>query len=372
MIAILFTLAIQPFLLAQDDSTITPPVETTTGSPNGEDDDTNSGSSDDTTDPAIEDPVQDISCETAGNTLTLSPTLPNKVRCPANCELDTRIWGTKQYTDDSSICIAAIHDGQLTQEGGEVSVYQGQQSQVFIGSSQNQVTSLMWGAWGGSFQFDANSPSVAPRELSCTTNLASLGAASNEPGVMVEVLCPAGCTNRTVWGTSIYTNDSSICTAAVHSGALPVEGGSIGVFASPGLSSYTGSEQNGVTTLNWRAWPSSFVFAHVFTPNDAKLLACETSAQSLGAGEGSRVNVYCPPGCVQGPEVLGFEVYSDDSSVCRAAIHAGILGSRGGSATIEIQSWVESLASVTQHGITSRSWGEWYRTFAFVSSPDAI
>jgi len=73
--------------------------------------------------------------------------------------------------------------------------------------------------------------------------------------------CPAGGEPHIVWGTDIYTDDSSVCTAAVHLGEITLEdGGSVTIEIADGQDSYDGSERNGVTTSDYAAWPGSFVF----------------------------------------------------------------------------------------------------------------
>jgi LCCL domain len=73
--------------------------------------------------------------------------------------------------------------------------------------------------------------------------------------------CPAGGTPHTVWGTDIYTDDSSVCTAAVHLGEITLEdGGSVTIEMAEGLDSYEGTERNGIETLSYPSWPGSFVF----------------------------------------------------------------------------------------------------------------
>ncbi len=74
--------------------------------------------------------------------------------------------------------------------------------------------------------------------------------------------CPAdGTVDRTVWGTDVYTDDSSVCTAAVHAGLITVEdGGRVVIEIAPGEETYTGSEANGVTSLDYGSWDGSFTF----------------------------------------------------------------------------------------------------------------
>jgi hypothetical protein len=70
--------------------------------------------------------------------------------------------------------------------------------------------------------------------------------------------CPAGCTSVSVWGTDLYTDDSSICGAAVHVGVIGAGGGNVRVIMDAGAQSYKGSVRNGVTSNNWGAWTRSF------------------------------------------------------------------------------------------------------------------
>ena len=71
--------------------------------------------------------------------------------------------------------------------------------------------------------------------------------------------CPAGGPLQRAWGTGEYTDDSSICTAAVHAGKLDmIAGGTITIAMHAGASSYVGSTANGVTTSDYGAWSCGF------------------------------------------------------------------------------------------------------------------
>jgi len=83
------------------------------------------------------------------------------------------------------------------------------------------------------------------------------------------VNCPAEGADLTaglVWGTDIYTDDSSVCVAAVHAGVLTTDGGTIRVNMLEGQESYTGSERNGVTTEDYGSWGGSFSVEAFTTP----------------------------------------------------------------------------------------------------------
>lgn len=80
-------------------------------------------------------------------------------------------------------------------------------------------------------------------------------------GLQVTVKLPRGGTAHPVWGTAVYTDDSSIGTAAVHAGLIDFEtGGTVTIEIRAGQDSYRGSTSNGVTTEDYGSFAGSFVF----------------------------------------------------------------------------------------------------------------
>lgn len=75
--------------------------------------------------------------------------------------------------------------------------------------------------------------------------------------------------------------------------------------------------------------------------------------------QGMAIMVECPSGCAAGSGLVeGTDWYSDTSSVCKAAIHEGVLGNEGGFIQITFQrkdfiNGTYSLVGTTNHGITS-------------------
>src|SRR5262249_12517123 len=68
-----------------------------------------------------------------------------------------------------------------------------------------------------------------------------------------------GSTEGTVWGTDVYTDDSSLATAAVHGGMLgPGQRGTILVRIVGGGEGYEGSERNGVTSRPYGPWDGGY------------------------------------------------------------------------------------------------------------------
>ena len=81
-------------------------------------------------------------------------------------------------------------------------------------------------------------------------------------GSRYAFVCPAaGDPSYSVWGVGPYTDDSSICTAAVHSGVITAaKGGTVTFDVTTGMESYKGSTANGVTTSEYGGWPRQFSF----------------------------------------------------------------------------------------------------------------
>jgi hypothetical protein len=220
--------------------------------------------------------------------------------CPAMGSSGS-VWGTDTYTDDSSLCTAAVQSGLITFAGGNVTVEIRPGQASYVGSTHNNVTSNPFGKFDGSFVLvplkvpncgnlmkDGNETDVdcGGSCQPCQSGLACMVAGdctnnmcSGRCAVMADwstnalayrglvdaripFVCPAAGTAGSVYGTDIYTDDSSVCTAAVHAGKTTLAGGgTVTVEIRVGQSSYTGSTRNGITSSDYAAaWPGSFVF----------------------------------------------------------------------------------------------------------------
>jgi hypothetical protein len=65
--------------------------------------------------------------------------------------------------------------------------------------------------------------------------------------------------NGFIWGTDIYTDDSTVAAAAVHAGVLGIgEKGVVKVTILPGQDGYNSSTRNGLSSGSWGSWTGSF------------------------------------------------------------------------------------------------------------------
>ncbi|KAM5191996.1 uncharacterized protein ACMZJ9_004880 [Mantella aurantiaca] len=297
-------------------------------------------------------------------------------------------------TKDSSICKAAIHDGVLSNEGGLVTVKKTAGQASYTGSTRYGVTTNNYGPWSGSFVFpDASKPPASnpikiptqkpPVQGTCSTTAKDLQESitlkTNQCLLCPRVQCPSDCsdTGKNVWGTGVYTEDSSICKAAIHDGVLSNEGGLVTVKKTAGQASYSGSTRYGVTTKNYGPWSGSFVFPDASKPpasNPTKVPTqkppvqgtCSTTAKVL---QESITLVQCPSDCSDtGKNVWGTGVYTENSSICKAAIHDGVLSNEGGLVTVMKTAGQASYSGSTRYGVTTNKYGPWSGSFVF---PDA-
>lgn len=80
-------------------------------------------------------------------------------------------------------------------------------------------------------------------------------------GEHFSYLCPPNGVNWFIYGTDVYTSDSSVCTAAVHMGLITITaGGVVMIEMRPGLDSYVGSNRNDVHSAQYGPWEASYVF----------------------------------------------------------------------------------------------------------------
>ena len=171
-------------------------------------------------------------------------------------QLRGTVWGDGVYTDDSSLCLAARHAGLIGAEGGPIQATATQGRQGYAAAARNGVQTQSYGAWGGSFVFP-DAPAPGAGVAACPRTAApSVGA----PGVSLTCNCPPEAIIGRVWGTDVYTNDSSVCAAAVHAGRIDRNGGVVTIVGQAGQAQYAGSERNGVRTDGYGAWGGSFQF----------------------------------------------------------------------------------------------------------------
>ncbi len=103
-------------------------------------------------------------------------------------------------------------------------------------------------------------------------------------GERIRVTCPGVCTLHRVWGTDVYSDDSSICAAAQHAGLLTGARKTVTLRVREGRDTYVGSSRNGVESSAWGRWGGSFSFCDGPTPETQCDDAGPNSAVDSGSG----------------------------------------------------------------------------------------
>jgi hypothetical protein len=245
--------------------------------------------------------------------------------CPAidRDMLGTSVWGNRVYTDDSNICLAAIHDGRVTTSGGRITVWTAPGQARYDSATRNGITSWDYSDFEASIRFTPTAPRIKARPGAEAPEAAPAGPGGTPPPAPSGRLeraepvedapratharrskpseaepvdidtpearrvgaaiadCPeignslrgsaapltCGCpaiardmVGTSVWGDKVYTDDSSICLAAIHDGRISLSGGRVTVWAAPGRAVYRSTTRNGITSIAYRDFEGSIRF----------------------------------------------------------------------------------------------------------------
>jgi hypothetical protein len=191
--------------------------------------------------------------------------------------------------------------------------------------------------------------------------------ARGQNGREITFVCPPG-EPASIYGSDVYTDDSSVCTAAVHAGVIDLRGGAITVTIQPGRRKYEGSTRNDVESSGWDTHEGSFTVSKVTARGQVDWT---TTAKGLAGSPIQELTVTCPPG--GSPEsIWGTDIYSDDSSICAAAVHAGVITlAKGGPVTLRAGRAQRSLAASKRNGVESGEYGAYESTFVFAAATAA-
>jgi len=213
--------------------------------------------------------------------------------------------------------------------------------------------------------------SGGPIEAGCSFNAVSI---KREMGDTVQILCPAGCASTgATWGSDVYTGDSAICRAAIHAGAAPASGGLVTVHLEPGRPAYRGSSRHGVDSSDYGSYQSSYRFVGVPASAAAPIVeapqiieaGCSFNATQIRGDIGSEHRVSCPSGCGKTGAIWGTDVYTGDTGICRAAVHAGVVSDQGGEVTVILEPGRPAYRGSARNGIQSSDYGSYQSSFRF-------
>jgi len=182
-----------------------------------------------------------------------------------------------------------------------------------------------------------------------------------------------------IYGTDLYSSDSSICIAAKHSGAITESGGRATLQPMPSPDAYQGLVQSGVSSQSRPATDRAIAFVpashseldavHIeYAPRidwDTKFTRTGLANRDL---VGQEFTFHCPqaPADMRARRVVGTDRYAFDSMICRAAVHAGQLSLSGGPVTLRMEPGGKDLIGSKRNGIETKNGSSVVRTITFV------
>ena len=274
---------------------------------------------------------------------------------------DQPVWGTTTYTDDSALETAAVHAGLLRAgQSGIVKVRLLPGQEHYEASNQNGVQSLEYARQRGSYRFGAVSVTQRTRTSSLTSYRDLVGSSITLPAV--------GAVTGSVWGTDVYTDDSSAAAAAVHAGVIgPGEFAFLKVTLLPGQAGYAGSARYGVTSQSFGAFEGSYRVERAPEPWTVQLPGGEDASRVVPLntlrGRPGTSFVVQVVGAATG-NVWGTGDYTDDSSMAAAAVHAGLLKpGELGFIRVTVEAGRDAYAGSERNGIKSSNFGSYDGTF---------
>lgn len=332
-----------------------------------------------------------------------SPQAPTLCDCPSGPVRGTLYGDTDGYMSDSNPCLAARHAGVLGPDAaGRIKINGAERSSDYRAVSRNGITSRRYGlSYASSFtvEYGGQAPQVLASAGHCPRDMLAMRG-STAPLVCD---CNESSWHRVAWGTAdgLYADSSSACTAAKHAGIIQPKGGRIKVTPAPGKEKYVGSWGSGVYAYDLGPWPGSFrvesavleagvVPAQPIAPNSPASVPALPAAEPVVAAptpnpaENTRpVQLpYCPSNLLTyqakpapllcrctsdstGGSIWGGErgIYTDDSSICTAAVQAGVINRDGGPVVVTPAPGQESYGGITQNGVGSTGYGSWTGSF---------
>jgi hypothetical protein len=155
------------------------------------------------------------------------------------CNKTGNVWGSNPYTSDSVICLAALHSGHITKEGGLFIVKKGGPLDAYYGSVKNGLSTQSYGSFDHML--------LLPSEINVKISLSNtqcgpkIGICKGKNNNCIE--------KGDVWGDNPYVKESNLCKAALHAGFINENGGIFMIEESGTHGGYTGSCKNSVTSL---------------------------------------------------------------------------------------------------------------------------
>jgi hypothetical protein len=284
----------------------------------------------------------------AGNRDSSAPLV---CRCTAEMMAGARmVNGTSVYTDDSSMCHAALHAGAITRQGGTIIARpQGGRSE-FRASTRNGITSQRFGSWPYSFSVaQASEADIRTATEPPVTRAAPPVAPAAPPPAAPPAAPP-----------------QTVQPATPPPAAPPVTAQPATPPAAPP------STKPGAAPTNPQVASAPPQTGKGPSAPAQTMGACPLNLERMRAAPPQRLVCTCTPQAVAlNIAVFGTDVYSDDSGICNAAVHAGVIDRQGGIVVVMSSGERQSFMGTARNGVQSRGYGRWQWTFTLARPTQA-
>jgi hypothetical protein len=174
-----------------------------------------------------------------------------------------------------------------------------------------------------------------------------------------------------LWGGTdgVYTDDSRLGKAAVHAGLLRIgETGNVTIMILSGRSSYNGSMQNGITASDYGGWSGSYKFTG--TPATNPTTIAVSPDMTTYRGNNGTTYTFTVTGTNDGGVWGGADgIYTDDSKLGTAAVHAGLVNiGQTSNIKVTVLAGQSRYTGSNRNGITSKDYGSWSGSYKFVGA----
>jgi outer membrane protein OmpA-like peptidoglycan-associated protein len=297
--------------------------------------------------------------------------------CSAGAVKEGNVRGANPYYYQSSLCRAALHAGAIGEGGGQITV-KPEKSAFFPAVAKNGVEADSWGE-GMGFRIE-----VVGGAQPAQQGQAAVQAPADQKSAMRLDVCPSdyggfpedapaltcGCSadaagQGNLRGANPYYYQSALCRAGVHAGAITADGGQILVepAAQPFFPAVT---RNGVESDSWGQGmgfrigkAGSGQSGTTFDAAGGGELTLDVCPRDYGGFPESAPSLMCDcsAAAVKEGNVRGANPYYYQSSLCRAALHAGAAGAEGGKIVVKPEK-AAFFPAVAKNGVEADSWGE--------------
>jgi hypothetical protein len=279
-----------------------------------------------------------------------------------------------QYTDSNGYVKAKIASRGDVRINLSKSGYPVQDFNINLANDQNTVRIIRFATSG---QPDVSSvptippvpPTPLPKEISWDETASNL--IGNIDQDFTYICIPNG-TIGNVWGTDFYTSGSSICSAAVHAGMINArDGGKVQIRIRPGEKFYNGTACNGMISNRQNSYQGSFIFLNSaglpIVNEQIQLIEWNETASDLNGKLDQDFTYMCSPNGTVSNNVYGTDLYTNDSSICSAAVHAGIINAKnGGAVQIRIRPGEKFYNGTARNGMVSNHHDSYPWSFKFI------